>query len=563
MRGRPAIWPTYLLTFALPLSFAWFQTPLHPFHTPVARGQIWRTFSSRSTPSEDACPMEYPKSSSIPAETPSDTPPSGRPARAWNTISRRGAVAAASTLIPALINVGIPAAGGGGRAQAALEEFPWVTKGGLLDGVLPESVLVESLPLNNQAIKGMGQALSRINELRGLNVLQGSGLCNEAGQVIADLSFVTAATSEPGMLNTTAAEDNGVPGDISTFRWSKIKGLAENVRATYNREKDAFPYALTIRPNTTAESQARRRARFANELLLLDLAISNLENATQHESVADTLRYQEESLLHLGHLGELMVAKFPFSPPKNDDRREDDYFNLPRLFGRAEVIFFLKELGKDKEGSNGNKEENGVLKTANMTVIVDGFNAPISSGNFIDLCQRGFYNRLPLVTEKVRSGNKDDQEVELVVGGRYKTGFVDPITGKQRRVPLEVMRAEPEGNRPFYGQARNTGLFTRAPPLLSYRTPRAIGLLHPEQDGNGANSEFFWLQRDARCVETAKSLDGKFTLIGYVVGGGRENDILPFLDDSFQIESVQVSWGYDHLVRSRVGFIDILLQGDE
>lgn len=102
-----------------------------------------------------------------------------------------------------------------------------------------------------------------------------------------------------------------------------------------------------------------------------------------------------------------------------------------------------------------------------------------------------------------------------------------------------------------------------APPLLSYRTPRAVGLLHPEQDGNGANSEFFWLQQDARCVEQAKALDGKYTLIGYVVGGGRADDLLPHLDDGYIIDTVQVVWGYDHLVRSRVGFIDILLQGDD
>ena len=90
-----------------------------------------------------------------------------------------------------------------------------------------------------------------------------------------------------------------------------------------------------------------------------------------------------------------------------------------------------------------------------------------------------------------------------------------------------------------------------------------MGLLHPEQDGNGANSEFFWLQQDARCVEQAKALDGKYTLIGYVVGGGRADDLLPHLDDGYIIDTVQVVWGYDHLVRSRVGFIDILLQGDD
>jgi hypothetical protein len=35
-------------------------------------------------------------------------------------------------------------------AVAAMDDFPWVVQGGLLDDVLPESVLVQSLPLNNK-----------------------------------------------------------------------------------------------------------------------------------------------------------------------------------------------------------------------------------------------------------------------------------------------------------------------------------------------------------------------------------------------------------------------------
>lgn len=210
---------------------------------------------------------------------------------------------------------------------------------------------------------------------------------------------------------------------------------------------------------------------FGSQLRLLDEAIASLQNATAREDVPDTLRYQEESLLHLGHLGELMVAKFPFSPPKNDDKKEDDYFNLPRLFGRAEVIVNFKDTtggeGNGGNGGSGNGANGARPASGSITIIVDGFNAPISAGNFIDLCQRGFYNKLPLKFDKVRSGGRrggekeKGKEVDLVVAGRYKTGFVDPITGKERRVPLEIVRAEADGNRPFYGQARNTGIFTR------------------------------------------------------------------------------------------------------
>ena len=37
--------------------------------------------------------------------------------------------------------------------------------------------------------------------------------------------------------------------------------FTQEVRSIYDKEKDAFPYALTIRSNTTAESQNRRRKR--------------------------------------------------------------------------------------------------------------------------------------------------------------------------------------------------------------------------------------------------------------------------------------------------------------
>lgn len=88
----------------------------------------------------------------------------------------------------------------------------------MLGGVLPESVLIDSLPLNNQGIKGMGAALSRINELRG-GMQAGYQVCTD-GRVKADLSYVGMDGG-----NSTAAEM--AEGELSAFRWAKIKGLAE------------------------------------------------------------------------------------------------------------------------------------------------------------------------------------------------------------------------------------------------------------------------------------------------------------------------------------------------
>jgi hypothetical protein len=162
------------------------------------------------------------------------------------------------------------------------------------------------------------------------------------------------------------------------------------------------------------------------------------------------------------------------------------------------VDFIIKEMAED----GGGKPSGSDAVIGNCSVVVDGFNSPISAGNFVDLCQRGFYNRLPLRKTVLGNGKVGRTQhshsasthhttpratfssdrgrsflssgwgvcmcmcqvspaLDVLVAGTYKAGFVDPITGKQRRVPLEVVRAEQDGPMPFYGQARNTGLFTR------------------------------------------------------------------------------------------------------
>jgi cyclophilin family peptidyl-prolyl cis-trans isomerase len=95
--------------------------------------------------------------------------------------------------------------------------------------------------------------------------------------------------------------------------------------------------------------------------------------------------------------------------------------------------------------------------------------------------------------------------------------------------------------------------------VLSYKTPRAVGLLHPEDDGNGANSEFFWLASEPRCNADSKRLDGRYNLMGYIVGG---LDLLPQLGEEHVIDSTVIRWGLDHLVRGKLGIIEILTSDD-
>ena len=68
---------------------------------------------------------------------------------------------------------------------------------------------------------------------------------------------------------------------------------------------------------------------------------------------------------------------FPFDIPA-------PYDTLPALKGRAEVEMTFKLA----EGRASNPNQ----KRGSLTVVLDGYNAPVSAGNFVDLVQRKFYD---------------------------------------------------------------------------------------------------------------------------------------------------------------------------
>ena len=69
----------------------------------------------------------------------------------------------------------------------------------------------------------------------------------------------------------------------------------------------------------------------------------------------------------------LWFAGFPFDIPAPYDK-------LPALKGRAEVEMTVKL--KEGRASNPN------VKRGTLTIVLDGFNAPVSAGNFMDLVVR-------------------------------------------------------------------------------------------------------------------------------------------------------------------------------
>lgn len=63
-----------------------------------------------------------------------------------------------------------------------------------------------------------------------------------------------------------------------------------------------------------------------------------------------------------------------------------DYDDLPQLKGRATVEMVLKRTDGEKYNVEGK-----LFDEAKMKMIIDGYAAPVTSGNFIDLVQKGTF----------------------------------------------------------------------------------------------------------------------------------------------------------------------------
>lgn len=220
-------------------------------------------------------------------------------------------------------------------------------------------------------------------------------------------------------------------------------------------------------------------------------------------------------LSKVGRLEDLMVAGFPYEVP-------EEYSNLPQLKGRATVVF------KTSKGD--------------ITAVVDGYSAPVTAGNFVDLVQRGFYDKLPFT--------RAEESYVLQIGDPPgdAIGFIDPKTKQIRTVPLEVRVQGDE--LPTYGiTLEDAGRFLEQP-VLPFSAYGALAMAHSSESPNDGSSQFFFFLFDRELTPPgANLLDGRYAVFGYVVDG---EETLGKLKAGDTIESARVVSGLDHLVQPKV-----------
>ncbi|MGI0488095.1 peptidylprolyl isomerase [Pantanalinema rosaneae CENA516] len=243
--------------------------------------------------------------------------------------------------------------------------------------------------------------------------------------------------------------------------------------------------------------------------------IATLQTTVEAKDKPQALEQRSALLDQVGKLEALMIDQFPYEVPET-------YSNLPQLKGRATVEFTTSK-GK-------------------MTAIVDGYSAPVTAGNFVDLVQRGFYDGLPFT--------RAEESYVLQVGDPPgpEVGFVDPKTKQYRAIPLEVLV---KGDAvPTYGiTLEDAGRF-REQPVLPFSAFGAMALARPSDDPNGGSSQFFFFLFEPELTPAgANLLDGRYSIFGFVVEG---KEVLEELKAGDKIESAKVIEGAENLVQPSI-----------
>jgi peptidylprolyl isomerase len=248
------------------------------------------------------------------------------------------------------------------------------------------------------------------------------------------------------------------------------------------------------------------------QTLLTDIQaeVDALSISTESKNKPQVQAERARALEKIGTLEAMMVTGFPYVVPA-------EYNNIPQLQGRATIA----------------------LKTTkgDITLVVDGYSAPVTAGNFVDLVNRGFYNNLAFTRAE------NDYVLQIGDPPGAEVGFIDPKTKKYRAVPLEVMvKGDKE---PMYGITMEDAGRFREEPVLPFSSYGALAMARPEADPNGGSSQFFFFLFEPELTPAGRNLlDGRYTVFGYVTAG---QSVLGQLKADDKIQSAKVVSGADLL----------------
>ena len=336
----------------------------------------------------------------------------------------------------------------------------------------------------------------------------GSGL-----QLVKTIGLELSKMTSEGSGNIRSVDAKGQKG---VKGWAEATKIYRNVESKLN-QKDVQTRILK-EANGGEEIYEDLKKKVAN----LGLEISNQDREATVANQIDALRDLDKLAVKSY---EMSMSSYNENNNKNvksdsssiggggSNEYKDKY---PMLNGRAEIEMVVKS-----------KKNMNHLGTIILTL--DGINAPVTSGCFFDLVEKGYYNSKNIVAvdeSSVVFGNDKDS----------KTNF--------NNIPFEV---KIEGEDVIsYEETFEEQFKYKAKPQLPFSAYGALAMLHPNGNPNGATgSEAFFLKFDPIYTPAGlNTLDGNYAVFGYITKGAVEIDELEVNDI---IESVKILDGKQYM----------------
>jgi len=177
-----------------------------------------------------------------------------------------------------------------------------------------------------------------------------------------------------------------------------------------------------------------------------------------------------------------------------------------------------------------------------ITLAINGKDAPVTAGNFVDLVDQGVYDGTAfhrVVREPspfvVQGGDPQSQDPNFPVQRLGTGSFVDPKTKKPRYIPLEIL---PEGaDQAIYSKTLKSAQES-SPPKLKH-TRGAVAMARSSSP-DSASAQFYFTLADV------SFLDGDYAVFGNVTNG---MEVVDQIQQGDRIESAKVTSGIENLKR--------------
>ena len=275
-------------------------------------------------------------------------------------------------------------------------------------------------------------------------------------------------------------------------------------------ERDALLAAV---PAAQRDAAAATLASLADKLERLQVAV-------QAQDADVTALRCAAALADVAALEIAQAPGLPFLLPSQ-------YANRPRLVGRAVAELVVAPGGGEPFAPLSDGA--GPQRSGRLVLTLDGYNAPLTAGNFAALVARGFYDGVTL------SGSAGDETLFALPAAR------SPLAAT---LPLEL-RAEAEFE-PRY-RAPLDVLGSGELPVLPLSVYGAVAMARgPEgNDSDGATFFFYRFARETAGLGGAAFEEGNYAVFGYVTEGA---ELLRQLRGGDRIVSARLVAGQDRLV---------------